>query len=187
MKTHNLILPTLISVLVTGCAIFNNLGIEEEQFNIQNKVLFQKNIAVLNFEKSGADLPSGTGKNIADKLSESLFILGKVNTIERSIVNNAQVELKLPTTDVLNQDKIKELGKTTDADFLIFGKISDSPSYERFVENPKGKITVSMRIISVESLKIVGMATISLNYDDDMQNKLNLAIQYIAKKISLIE
>lgn len=184
MKPNKLVIVGSLLLLVTSCAIFNKYSINDEQYRINSKQLINKNLAILRFDKEGNGLPANIGNNISDKISEDLYISSVYNIVDRSLVNSAMRELKINSTEYLSPETIKELGKMLDAQYLILGKISNSSSYLPYEEDIKGKLALAIRIISVDSLKIAGTASVSINYEHDLKESIPIIAKSIVNKIT---
>lgn len=169
-------------LLVTGCSIISS-GIKEQSVLVDTKVLTGKNIALLNFEKEGNGLPNNVEKSVPDKLAQLIFAFAKMTIVDRSLVNNTQIGIKHNGNLNLSRETIKQLGMALNADFVILGKVSNSQTNMEFIEGPEGTVSVSVRILSVENAKVIGMVSFAVDYNNDLQKKLDKIILNIAEEI----
>ncbi len=81
-------------------------------------------IAVIEFSDIDGRI-SNLGKFLAEELTTRLFSTGRLNVIERQLINNVLKEQKLGMTGVLDEKSTKKVGAILGVDFLVTGTIAD--------------------------------------------------------------
>ena len=91
------------------------------------------------------------GKFIAEELITGLFMSKKFEAIiERRLLYRILEEQKLTLSDIFDSESIKELGKILGIDAIVTGTITDLGP----------KLRINSRIISTETAKVVGAASV---------------------------
>jgi TolB-like protein len=185
MKIKNLHLTITVIILTAGCGTISNLFTSSPDISIKKE--FDGNgIAVLNFSKIGP-VSGEICKIAADKLTDDFYLISKFNVIDRSKVNEAQINLEITNSELLSSEQIQKLGRKLKANYLVLGRVHCITS-ENFMESENNnQLNVSFRIISVANQEIIGIAYYSCEYEDNMVEKLQSMLSKIASKISNID
>ena len=94
-----------------------------------------------------ADGKTDIGSNVvSERLTTRIVRLGKLEVIERTLLNKVLAEQKLQITGVVSPESAKELGKILGVDAIITGTLIDIA----------GSVEVNARIISAETGQVLG-------------------------------
>lgn len=88
------------------------------------------------------------GRFIEEELVTRLFQANQFKVIERSLLENALVELKFNLSDLVDPSVAKQLGRVVGADAIVVGTVTDLGQ----------SIKINARIITVESGEVIGAA-----------------------------
>jgi TolB-like protein len=174
----------VLLLITTGCGTISNLFTSSPDISIKKE--FDGNgIAILNFSKIGP-VSGEICKIAADKLTDDFYLISKFNVIDRSKVNEAQINLEITNSESLSSEQIQKLGQKLKANYIVLGRVHCITS-ENFMESENNnQLNVSFRIISVANQEIIGIAYYSCEYEDNMVEKLQNMLAQIATKISNI-
>lgn len=177
MKYRFLFLLSLCLITINGCQWLQpNKPIVNFDVAIKGKT-----VAVLNLQPSGSFLPTGIGKYSADRLSDEFFMSGYAKVIDRSKVNEAQVKLQLRSTEFLSHDNIQQIGLKLKADYLVLGTVNSITQSMDFGEESEKTITIQVRVVSVQTSEIAGMASYSCNSSENPELLIRKMILEIFK------
>ncbi len=140
-------------------------------------------IAVLNFSSQGNYLSSNIGKLAADKLTDALFVEGKFSVVDRANVNDAQASLEIKSPELVSADDIQKLGLKLKANYIVLGRVQQVSDAEFMNMDAKKELYISFRIISVKDCEVVGVATYSCKYEDNIVKEVEEMMYKIVHKI----
>jgi len=140
-------------------------------------------IAVMNFETKGSFPEPNVGETTADKLTEALFLNGNYRVIDRSTVNNYQIQLGIKSTEIISPDELKKIGYSINASYIILGKIERVSDREFMTSDTESQLYISFRIISSSDSEVIGMATYNLQYSKNVIPEIDAAIKQMVNRM----
>ncbi|HEX2982192.1 MAG TPA: hypothetical protein VHO28_01475 [Ignavibacteriales bacterium] len=142
-------------------------------------------IAVLTFSKQGNGLPSDIGKYAADKLTDHLFFTGTYKVIDRSEVAKAQANMEDSyDPEKLSAQELKKIAAGLNAKYIILGRVHNiSQETGRMGEKADKEMRLTFRIISAESMEVIGMASGSYCSDDNLYEDTSVILHRIVEKM----
>ncbi len=107
------------------------------------------------------------GLYISDRLTSELSVSGdNLQLVERSQINQALSEMRLGETGLLSEETIQKTGQALGADAVIIGTIVELGT----------EVDINLRMFSVSTLKILGMASQLIEKDEVIESLLQLSI-----------
>ena len=130
----------------------------------------------VNFQSAGPD----AGRDIAALLASELSRLENVTLIERGRMADLVEEQKLQLSGMIDSQSAVEVGKMIGADAVLIGSVSDYLAWSALAI-PGSTVSFSIRIIEVESGKVVGSASVTeaLHLVTAFENAQKLAQQVV--------
>jgi len=133
-------------------------------------------IAVMNFQTQGTFSVPNIGITTADELTEALYLKGKYGVIDRSTVNNTQVQLGIKSTEVISSEDLIKLGQDLKANYIVLGKIVQVSEDEFVKRNSDKQLFISFRIIATATTEVIGMASFTIHYSNNIIAELDDAL-----------
>ncbi len=115
-----------------------------------------KKIAVLPFSGAGKEELSKDGAVISERITTKLIQQKKFEIIERALLDKVTSELKLQTSDIMDKESTKKLGKILGAEVMILGTVHESSPYQ---------VEVNARLIQTETAIALAASKIVLEKD----------------------
>ncbi len=165
----------LITILVTSCSYGPDVLIKKE--------FDGDRVAVMNFQTEGTYLANNVGKAIADKLTEILFLNGEYKVIDRSAVKNTITQLGIQSVELLSTEDIMNIGQKLQANYLILGRIEQISNQEFISRKDDMQMNISFRIISTTDAEVIGMASYSVFYNENIIARLDDALEDIVSRM----
>lgn len=99
---------------------------------------------------------------VTDALTEAVFNTGKVRIIERANLEKILNEQKFQASGLVNEDTAKEIGQIAGVDYVCYGTLRDTGN----------EITVSARVVDVETGEVCAMARDTITKDDYLKQNV---------------
>lgn len=119
-------------------------------------------IAVIPFRELDART-TVLGTYLAEELVTDLFAGGKLDIVERSMLDKVMSELKFSQSGAIDPESAQHVGKIIGVDAIVTGSITDLQSY----------VGVNCRLINTETGRIFGAAQTKIMKDADLQKILD--------------
>ncbi len=123
-----------------------------EELSESSAKLVQKKVAILPFNYLDQRKSEG-GAIVAERLTTRIVRLGKLQIIERQMLDKVVQELHLETTGIVDTETTKQLGKVLGVDAIITGTILD-------VED--GMSEVNARVIKTETAEVINTSSVEV-------------------------
>jgi hypothetical protein len=172
-------------VLLNGCGLLSSVSYSSPEVLLTSD-FGRDSIAVFDFDTDGSGLSSATGRFVADKLTETLFLKGKIKIIDRTAVKKAIDSLSIDP-EQFDKDMLTKFGAETDAKYVIVGRLYYSSESDFWNKQKLKRISLSFRIISVSTDEVVGGASISGEYEKDFNIVLEKMINKIVDKMNKVK
>ena len=114
--------------------------------------LSQRKVAILPFSYLDQRKSEG-GAIVAERLTTRIVKLGKLQIIERQLLEKVVQELHLETTGIVDTETTKQLGKVLGVDAIITGTLLD-------VED--GMVEVNARVIKTETAEVINTSSVEI-------------------------
>ncbi|MFH1541109.1 MAG: CsgG/HfaB family protein [Elusimicrobiota bacterium] len=112
------------------------------------KQLTNKKIAILPFQYyDGRRSPGST--IVAEYLTTKIVERGKLQVVERTLLNKIMDEMKLGKSGIIDQETTKELGKILGVDAIVTGVLIEES--ERRNSKKTKKVDINTRVIKIET------------------------------------
>lgn len=126
----------------------------------------KKKIAIVPFSDLNGQV-NVLGKYLAEELTTQLFKTGKLEIIERNLLDKVFQELKLGETGAIDAVTAKKLGKIAGVDAIVTGTLTDIGPL----------IGINCRLIDAQSGKIIAVASTKLIKDDAVIKIMSQVLQ----------
>lgn len=97
---------------------------------------------------------------VTDALTEAVFNTGKIKIIERANLEKILSEQKFQAGGLVDENTAKEIGNIAGVDYVCYGTLRDTGN----------EMTVSARVVDVESGEICAMSRDTIKKDDYIKN-----------------
>lgn len=143
-------------------------GVKELSTQIAASVTTEKKtrIAVIPFRELNGK-PTVLGTYLAEELVTNLFQTGKLDIVERTMLDKILQELKLAESAMIDPSSAKEVGRIAGVDAIVTGTITDLQSF----------VAVNCRLIDAQSGRVFAAAQTKIIKDDDVRRIMGVAIQ----------
>lgn len=98
------------------------------------------------------------GKYLSEQLLNEIYGLGKLDIVDRALIDKVMGELKLGMSGMLDQESVQEAGKLLGASLVGTGTYADLGK----------KISVNARLIRTETGTVEGAAGVKIKVDDEV-------------------
>jgi len=138
---------------------------------------------------------SNSGVRMADVIATRLMALTQCRLVERSQLKHVLEELKLQMTDLVNLDKLREVGRLLGADAVVFGRAEGWTWANRFGWG--NSLDAAFRLVDVKTGEVLWAtegAVVRINTTDDVYQllatdiceKLSVQMQSVNKNTSVV-
>ena len=182
MKKILFVLLAALVFMFNGCGVFSSTSYSSPEVLLTNGFRGDS-IAVFDINTEGSGLSSSTGKFVSDNLAETLFLKAKVKIIDRTETAKALLKLSI-NTQAFDKDELKKFGVETRAKYVVVGQLYKNTTSDFWDKNKEKNINLGLRIISTETCDVVGAASISAEYKNNLNKVLTKMIDKIVNKIN---
>jgi len=121
----------------------------------------KRKIAVIPFrELDGRSTVLGT--YLAEELVTDLFSTGRVEVVERFMLDKVMSELRFSQSGAIDPESARHVGRIIGVEAIVTGSIADLKSY----------VGVNCRLINTETGRIFGVAHVKIVKDADLERSL---------------
>lgn len=138
--------------ILTGCGAKSATTFLHPEFNFQ----YVENVAVVPFENQSNE--QGAGSRVTQVFISELLAQRVFNVIEPGEVTHALEKYSTLRTSQLTKDQIREIGKSLNAQALIFGTVAELTGY-RSGNSTTNTVTLVVRMVDTESGETVWSTT----------------------------
>lgn len=144
----------------------------------------EKSYSVLNLEYQGLNLSSKIADTAADRLSTQLYVNNKLAIVDRSMVKAALSKLNIKNSGKISREELTKLANLLNTDYVILGKLVSNSTIDIYEGSPKGKISLSLRILDTESGQVQAMAYYSVSSKNSPSKAIEKLISGISSKLA---
>ncbi|MEW6557828.1 MAG: CsgG/HfaB family protein [Elusimicrobiota bacterium] len=125
------------------------------------KNLTNKKVAILPFQYyDGRTSPGST--IVAEYLTTKIVEQGKLQVVERTLLNKIMDEMKLGKSGIIDQETTKEIGKILGVEAIVTGVLIEEGEAEEGLRKEE-KVNINTRLIKVETGDILVAASKTVN------------------------
>jgi TolB-like protein len=163
IMTNGIVYQICIVAAFLSVFFWNSLALAETSYEMEKgldvlamqliadrSAISEKKVAVTDLSPLFGDIG-----NLGAFLAEEIFTLLRqqhVKLLERKLLEDALVELRLNMTDLVDPENAKHFGKFTGTGLLLLGTVTDLPD----------TVKVNARLVDIESRVIVGAGSVEL-------------------------
>ncbi len=137
--------------------------------------IYSQTVAVFDFDCDDVFFDKNTTL-MADLLIDELVKAENITVVERAKLDKVVKEFSFQSSAFVDEDSAKEIGQWVGADCVIVGSIVNKISH----------IYIMIRLLSVESGKILYSEKMKLNFWEEYEKKLPAFVSECVKKIPII-
>ncbi len=177
-----IIILFFIAIFLASCNTYRELVADSPDITITEK-FDSTSVAIFSFEKSGRFEQNNIGLIAADIFSNSMFLTGDYNIVDRTYINDLFIQKNLRSTLNFDKEELGKLGLELGANYIVLGKIIKTENPDFFSDDQSSTFWLEIRVINTQNKSIAAIAQCRDNFKCNEIEAISILANRIVKEL----